>query len=324
MKKQASVWLVATMAFLCLAAGGTVRAAYPEQPINIIVPFTPGGGTDQVSRTLAEGMSKALAANVIVVNKPGAGTVIGTNYVAKSKPDGYNIVMATFAHAANPSLHKTLPFSVEKDFAPIALIGTSPNILVVSAQSPYRSVQDVIKAATANPGKLTYGSFGTGTSAHLAGALFESLAKVRMTHVPYKGASPALTDVIGGQIDMVFSTAASVSQYLRSGQLRALAVTSGQRARALSDIPTIAESGVPGYAAESWYGLLAPAGTPDAVIQALHKAAEQAAASSVFAQRVEPEGIQIYKGPAKDLQDYIDREAKRWRQVVQAAGIKPD
>ncbi|GAB2909706.1 tripartite tricarboxylate transporter substrate binding protein [Paralcaligenes ginsengisoli] len=311
---------------LCLAALSVspANAAFPDRPIDIVVPFSPGGGTDQISRTIADGMSKSLHQTVLVLNKPGAGTIIGTGFVAKSKPDGYTLVMATFAHAVNPSLYKNIPYSTDKDFTPVALIGTSPNVLVVNSHSPYKNVKDIIDYAKANPGKLTFGSYGTGTSAHLAAALFENLAKIKMTHVPYKGSSPAITDLLSGQINMVFSTAASVAQYVNSGQLRAIAVTSKKRSFAFPKVPTIAESGLPGYEAESWYGLLAPAGTPPEVIQKLNAATQQAIKSKAFQQRIEQEGLNAHTGQPQDLQAYISREEKLWHKVVQDAHITLD
>jgi len=252
--------VIAFAAAASLAAGAAL-AAYPDKPIRLVVPFAAGGGTDLIARTLGAGMSKELGQTIIVDNKPGAGTIIGTDAVAKSAPDGYTLVMASFAHAVNPSLQPKLPFDTEKAFTPVALIGRGPNILVVRADSPFKTVKDVIEAAKAKPGKLTYASQGNGTSAHLAGEMFANLAKVQMIHVPYRGAGPAITDLLGGQVDMIFGTAAAVSTFVDSGKLRALGVTTPQRSPALKDIPTIAES-VPGYVVESWYGLYAPAGTP--------------------------------------------------------------
>ncbi len=315
-----NLFAASTLCFMALFAG-PAGAAFPDHPIDIVVPFSPGGGTDQISRSIAEGMSQSLAQPVVVLNKPGAGTIIGTSYVARAKPDGYTLLMATFAHAVNPALHKDLPYSTDQDFAPVALVGTSPNVLVVNSKSPYKTVQGIIDYAKANPGKLTFGSYGTGTSAHLAGALFENIAGIEMTHVPYKGSSPAITDLLGGQIDMVFSTAASVAQYVASGQLRAVAVTSKKRASAYAGVPTIAESGLPAYEAESWYGVFAPKGTPADVIQRLNAAVAQAVKSPAFKQRIEQEGLAPYTGQPQDLQTYVAKEEQRWRKVVQDAHI---
>jgi tripartite-type tricarboxylate transporter receptor subunit TctC len=268
-------------------------------------------------------MAKELGQPIVVDNKPGAGTVIGTDAVAKSAPDGYTIVIATFAHAINPSLQPKLPYSTDTAFAPIVLIGRGPNVLVTRADSALRTVSDVVAAAKANPGKLTYASQGNGTSAHLAGEMFTNLAKVEMTHVPYRGAGPALTDLLGGQVDVIFGTAAAVSQFVGSGKLRAIAVTGVQPSPAFKGVPTIAES-LPGYAVESWYGLYAPAGTPAAVIDRLNAAARKAARSPEFARKVEQEGLVISAGDPAELDRYVRAEEARWRRIVRENGIKPN
>jgi tripartite-type tricarboxylate transporter receptor subunit TctC len=261
---------------------------------------------------------------VIVDNRPGAGTVIGTDNVAKSPPDGYSLLMATFAHAVNPALQSRLPYSTTQSFAPVALVGRSPNVLVVNPGKPFKSVADVLAYARANPGKLTYGSFGNGTSAHLAGELFKSLAKVDMVHVPYKGSSPALTDLLGGQIDLMFTTVASVAQYIKSERLRALSVTSATRSAAYPNLPTIAEAGVPGYAAESWYGIYVPAGTPAPIIARLNQAVHAAVKSESFKSRIEEEGLMVASGPPDELSQYVHAEEARWKRVVTEARIKAD
>ena len=231
------IWVVAALALsAAVALSAPAFAAYPDKPLRVVVPFTPGGGTDIVARHLANGMSKELGQPVVVDNKPGAGTIIGTDAVAKSPPDGYTLLVATFAHAVNPSMQPKLPFAWDKSFAPVILIGRGPNVLVVKADSPYKSVKDVIAAAKANPGKLTYASYGNGTSAHLAGEMFTNLAKVDITHVPYKGAGPAITDVMGGQVDMLFGTAAAVAGFVSNGKLRALGVTSAEKIALASEL----------------------------------------------------------------------------------------
>ncbi len=289
--------------------------------MRIVVPFAPGGGTDLIARTLGAGMSQELGQTVIVENKPGAGTIIGTDLVAKSAPDGYTLVIASFAHAVNPSIHPKLPYSTDKAFAPIVLIGRSPNVLVVKQDSPYKTVQDVIAAARANPRKLTYASQGNATSAHLAGELFRSLANVDLTHVPYRGAGPALTDLLGGQVDMMFATAAAIGAFLDSGKLRALGVTTAERSPALAGVATIAESGVPGYVVESWYGLYAPAGTPPAVIARLNAAARKAVQTEAFHKRVQAEGLVISAGTPAELESYVRSEEARWRKIVKEGNI---
>ncbi len=259
-------------AALLLAAPATdlASASYPDRTIRIVVPLAPGGGTDLISRTLAQEMAKDLGASVIIENKPGAGTIIGSQAVATSEPDGYTLLMGTFANAVNPSLNVKLPYDPHQDFAPVALIARSFNIVVVNPNSAIKSIADLIAAAKAEPNKLSYGTYGNGTSAHLAGELFKSLAKVNLTTVPYKGSAPAITDLVGGQIQVMFTTVASAASLIAGGQLRALAVTSAERSPAFPQLPTVAEAGVPGYVVESWYGLFAPARTPADVVDRLN------------------------------------------------------
>lgn len=314
------VWLALA---LTLSLSTLAHADFPDKPVRLIVPFAPGGGTDLIARTLAGGMQQALGQPVIVENKPGGGTVIGSDMVAKSAPDGYTLVVATFAHAVNPSLLQKLPFDTSKAFAPVILLGRGPNVLVVRAESPYKSVNDVIIAAKANPGKLTYASQGKGTSAHLAGEMFANLAKVEMLHVPYRGAGPAITDLLGGSVDMIFGTAAAVSTFVDAGKLRALGVTSPQPSPALKGVPAIADT-VPGYQTESWYGLYAPAGTPKDVIAKLNAAAAKATQSADFRKKVEQEGLVISAGTPAELDTYVRAEEVRWKKIIKENNIKAD
>jgi tripartite-type tricarboxylate transporter receptor subunit TctC len=302
---------------------GVVFAAYPDKPLRLVVPFTPGGGTDIIARSLGAEMAKELGQPVVIDNKPGAGTVIGTDAVAKSRADGYTLLVATFAHAVNPSLQPKLPYEWDKAFAPVILVGRGPNVLVVRADSTYQSVGDVIAAAKANPGKLTYASFGNGTSAHLAGEMLTNLAKVEMTHVPYKGFGPAMTDVLGGRVDMIFGTAAGVAGFVSNGKVRPIGVTSAQRSPALPGIPAIAES-VPRYRVESWYGIYAPAGTPPDVIAKLNATIGKVARTDEFRKRVEPEGLVISAGSPAELDDFVREEEALWRKIVTENNIRPD
>ena len=318
-RRLLAAFIGATAALASIHTG----AAYPDKPIRLVVPFAPGGGTDTIARTLAAAMSTELGKQIIIDNKPGAGTILGTDAVAKSAPDGYNIVIATFAHAVNPSLVPKLPYAQDKAFAPITLIGKGPNVLVVRADSPYKTVKDIVDAARAKPGTLTYASQGNGTSAHLAGEMLTNLAGIQMTHVPYRGAGPAITDLMGGQVDMIFGTAAAVSPFVQSGKLRAIAVTSPQPSPSLKGIPTIAAT-VPGYAVESWYGLYAPAGTPPDVIQKLSAAAKKAARSPEFAKRIEQEGLEVTASDPAELDRYVKAEEVRWRKIVKENNIKPE
>ena len=317
---RSRAWLLA--AALILSAN-LACAAYPDKPIRLVVPFAPGGGTDLIARTLGFGMSTELGQQVIIDNKPGAGTIIGTDAVAKSAADGYTIVIATFAHAVNPSMMSKLPYAHDKAFTPIMLIGRGPNVLVVRADSPYKSVKDLIAAAKAKPGSLTYASQGNGTSAHLAGEMFTNLAKVEMTHVPYRGAGPAITDLLGGQVDMIFGTAAAISTMVSAGKLRALAVTTPQPVAAFKGVPTIAET-VPGYSVESWYGLYAPAGTAADVIQKLNAAATKAAHMPEFIKKVEQEGLSVVASDPAEFDRYVKGEEARWRKLLKENNIKPD
>src|SRR3954469_21104782 len=279
-------------------------AAYPDRIVKIVVPFAPGGGTDVIARTLAQEMAKDLGATIIIENKPGAGTIIGTQAVAASEPDGYTLLMATFANAVNPSLNSKLPYDPHKDFAAVALIARSFNVVVVNPASPIKSIGDLIATAKADPDKLSYGTYGTGTSAHLAGELFKTMAKVNLTMVPYKGAAPAITDLLGGRIEVMFTTVASAAPLIAGGQLRALAVTSAERSPAFPDLPTVAEAGVPGYSAESWYGLYAPAKTPANIIERLNKSALKALQSEAFKRLSVNEGLVMMGGPPEELDRY--------------------
>jgi len=323
-KPRQLLFALATCALAAVLPYGSAVAGYPERIVKIVVPFAPGGGTDSVTRTLAQEMAKDLGQSVIIENKPGAGTIIGTQAVATSEPDGYTLLMETFANAVNPSLNSKLPYDPHKDFAPVALVARSFNIVVVNAKSSYRSIADLIAAAKAEPDKLSYGTYGTGTSAHLAGELFKSMAKVNLTTVPYKGAAPAITDLLGGQIQVMFTTVASAASLIEGGQLRALAVTSAERSPAFPDVPTVAEAGVPGYSAESWYGLFAPAKTPPQIIDRLNKSAAMAVKSEAFNKLGVNEGLVTVASPPGELDRYVRGEEERWRKVIQDAGIKID
>jgi tripartite-type tricarboxylate transporter receptor subunit TctC len=313
-----AAWLLAAVCPNAAAAG------FPDRIIRIVVPFAPGGGTDVIARTLAQEMAKNLGANIVVENKPGAGTIIGTEAVATSDPDGYTLLMGTFANAVNPSLNAKLPYDPHRAFAAVALIARSFNIVVVNPKSEITGIADLIAAAKADPAKLSYGTYGTGTSAHLAGELFKSLAKVNLTMVPYKGAAPAITDLIGGQIQVMFTTVASAAALIAGGQLRALAVTSAQRSPAFPDLPAVAEAGVPGYSAESWYGLFAPAGTSKDVIDRLNSSAAAAVQSEAFKKLAVNEGLILVARPPEELDRYFRGEEARWRKVIQDAGISSE
>jgi tripartite-type tricarboxylate transporter receptor subunit TctC len=301
---------------------GLAHAEFPDKPVRIVVPFAPGGGTDLIARTLGQGMSQALGQPVVIDNKPGAGTVIGTDLVAKSAPDGYNLVIATLAHAVNPSLLSKLPYNNDTAFAPVSLIGRGPNVLVVRTESPFKTVKDVLDAARSGK-KLTYASQGNGTSAHLAGEMFANLTKLDFLHIPYRGAGPAMVDVLGGQIDMFFGTAAAVGNLVDQGKLRALAVTTPEPSPAFKGVPTVAAS-VPGYAVESWYGFFVRAGTPAPVIAKLNAAVKKAAQNPEFVKKVEQEGLIVTASDPAEFDRYVRAEEARWRKIVKENNIKAD
>lgn len=311
----------ALLAGLAIFAGAA-HAQYPERPVRIIVPFAPGGGTDLIARTLGQGMTQELGQSVIIENKPGAGTVIGTDLAAKSPADGYTLVIATLAHAVNPSLLAKLPYSNDTAFAPVTLVGRGPNVLVVRPDSPYKTVKDILDAVKAGK-NLSYASQGNGTSAHLAGELFNNLAKTQLLHIPYRGAGPAMTDLRGGQVDLFFGTAAAVAGFIAQGTLRAIAVTSPEPSPAFKGVPTIAAT-VPGYSVESWYGFFVPAGTPAPVIAKLNAAIKKASQAPEFLQKVAQEGLTVTASDPAEFDRYVKAEEARWRKVVKENNIKSD
>jgi tripartite-type tricarboxylate transporter receptor subunit TctC len=300
---SARAFIVIAALLIALAPITTpAHAAYPDHLIRIVVPFPPGGGTDIVTRRLGEAMAADLGQPVIIENKPGAGTIIGTAAVATSPPDGYTLLMATFSHAVNPALNSKLPYDTFRAFAPVALVARSFNVVVVNPNLPMRSIQDLIAAAKAKPGSINFGSYGVGTSAHLAGELFKSMAGVDIVHVPYKGAAPAITDLMGGQIQVMFTTVA--------------------RSPVFPDLPTVAESGVPGYVAESWYGLYAPAGTPADVIERLNTSVARAVQSGALKSLEDVEGLTLVAGPPAELDKYVRGEATRWQNLINKSNLK--
>ncbi len=312
---------------LGLAVLGATQAwaqAFPSRPLRLVVPFPAGGGTDTVARAIAEGLGRELGQPVVVENKPGAGTVIGNDFVAKSAPDGHTLLLNTSAVAIVPSLNPKLPYSSETGLAPVMLVGRAPNVAVVRAESPIASAADLLARARAQPGRLSYGSAGNGTSTHLSAELLKVMAKVYITHVPYRGATPMITDLLGGQIELGFGTLPSVAPFLASGKLRALAVTGGKRSALLPQVPTFAEAGVAGYEADGWYGLFAAGGTPVALRSQLHAALRKACDNDAFRKRVAQEGLVLsMEDPDESSKVYRAEEAK-WRQVVKQQGIKAD
>jgi tripartite-type tricarboxylate transporter receptor subunit TctC len=313
---------VACLTLLALAPQSAL-AAYPDRPIRIIVPFAPGGGVDIMARLIGDAMSKDLGEPVIVENKAGAGTITGTMAAASSAPDGYTLLLSSTPLAINPSLYTNLPYDTFKAFTPVALIARSFDIVVVNPEQPFASIQDVIAYARANPGKLNFGSPGIGSSPHLAGEFFKNLAHVDMTHVPYRGSAPAITDLLGGQIQLIFSTVPAAAAYVHGGQLRALAVTSAQRSAAYPDLPTVAEAGVAGFVVEGWYGLSAPTGTAPDVVNVLNASVAKAIRTGVFKTIETNEGLMFAPGTPEDFGRFVLEDAARWQNVVKRANIQP-
>lgn len=289
--------------------------SFPSRTIRVVVPFTPGGGTDVVGRALIEGMQRELGQALIIDNKPGAGTIIGTDIVAKSPADGYTLLLTTSAIAINDSLVKKLPYNTQKDITEVARICSGPNVLVTHPASRFKSVADVIAAAKAAPGTLSYASSGNGSAVHLAGELFKTMARVDITHVPYRGAGPAYTDLIGGQVDLLFGTAGGVAKLVAGGKMRPLGVTSSKRSSAYKDVPTIAET-LPGYEADVWYAMFAPAGTPPAVIASINAAIRNAAETPAYRERLASEGLTVAVNAPEQMTQFMRAEEARWRKVV--------
>lgn len=263
--------LIAAAAACALLPGLAAAQAFPSKPITIIVPFAAGGTTDILARIIAQGMGAGSGQSVVVDNRAGAGGNIGGQVAARAPADGYTLFMGTVGtHAINAALYRKMPFDPVKDFAPLTRVANVPNLLVANPAQPFKTVQELIAYAKANPGKINFGSSGSGSSIHLSGELFKSMAKVDMQHVPYKGSAPAVTDLLGNQIAIMFDNMPSAIQHVRSGKLRAIAVTTAKRSPELPDVPTIAESGVPGYEATSWFGMFAPAATPAPVVAKLN------------------------------------------------------
>lgn len=315
----------------CVAIAGAVvvpgishaEADYPSRPISVVVPYAPGGGTDVVARLVANKMSEKIGVPIVVENRSGAGGAVGTSYVARAKPDGYTILLGTAStHAINPALHTDLSYSPTTDFEPISLLVTVPQVIVVNAQLPYKTLPELIEAMREGDGKTTYGSQGVGGIAHLVGETVNRQANVKSTHVPYKGAAPALQDLVSGNIDVLYDTLPALLPHIESGTIRALAVADDQRLSQLPDVPTTSEAGMPKLQASTWNALFAPKGTPQEAIDLLSKAATEAMQDSELRQRLEAMSAQPVGSGAKELEQYVATEIDKWAEAVRLSGAK--
>lgn len=316
-------WLVAAMAFTCPSIGAA-QTDFPVRPIRLIVPFAPGGGNDLLARYVSGKLNARWGQPVVVENKPGAGGNIGAEFVARSQPDGYTLLLVTNTVTINPYLQKNIPFNVRTDFAPLALLASTPFALVVTPGLPVSTVSELVAHAKAAPGKLSYASTGVGTPHHLGMELFKSLTGTDIVHVPYRGSVPGLTDTATGQTQVMLATINAAMPFLDGKRVRALGVGEKQRIASLPDVPTVIEAGVPGFEVTAWYGVLAPAATPAAIQQKLGEAIQQAARDPEMKEKLGPAGFEVMPDDGAALRRLIDTDLDRWGKVAAQAGIKPE
>ncbi len=297
--------------------------SYPSRPIRIVVPIPTGSGTDSVARLIAKELSERLGRQVFVENRPGAGTIIGNEIVAKAKPDGYTLLMNGAAFTISPAIYRKIPYDAWHDFTPITVAVFTPNVMVVHPSVPAKSVKEIIALARAQPGKILYASGGNGTNSHLAMALFASMAQIRLTHVPYKGSIPGVIDLIAGNVAMTANSMSTIMPHVRAGKLRALGVASARRVAAAPELPTVAEAGVPGYESVQWSGLLAPAGTPQEIIARLHKETIAIVRAPGTRERLASDGSEVIANTPQEFASFLKTELVKWAKVVKATGIEP-
>jgi tripartite-type tricarboxylate transporter receptor subunit TctC len=303
-----------------LPGAAFAQAAYPAKPIRFIMPYPPGGSSEILARPIANELSKTIGQSVFIDYKPGGGSTIGADIVAKSPPDGYNMVMLLTAHAVNASLMPKLPYDTVKDFASITLAATLPLVVVVNAQSNIRNLQDLIAAAKANPGKLNYASAGPGNTSHLAVEYFKTVAGVNLTHVPYKGSGPAITALLGREVDCIFDSLSSSLPQIQGGKFRAIAVSTQKRSKVLPDVPTIIEQGIAGFDVSVWYGIFAAAGTPAPIVQKLNSEIIRAMRAPDAKEKIEAAGYDIVGSTPAELDAHVKAEITRWAKVVKDSG----
>lgn len=309
-----------------LAGLGSAHAAdaWPSKPITLIVPFAAGGTTDILGRIVGQKLSTALGQPVIIDNKAGAGGTLGANVAAHAPGDGNTFFLATIAHAIAPGLYKSLPYEFTRDLTPVGLVGSVPNVLIVNPSVPAKNVQELIAYVKANPGKVNFGSAGPGSTEHLAGELFRSMTHTQITHVPYKGGAPMMSDLIAGQIQMALETSPSAAPHVRAGKVRALAVTSAKRSNAYPGVPTLAEAGVPGYEMTTWFALMAPRGTPAPVIERMHRELQAALQAKDVEAKFADQGVTAGDMTPQQLDAFIRSETAKWAKIVKESGAKAE
>lgn len=312
----------------CAVWGGVAEAAdalsYPARPLRFVVPFTPGAINDYMARTIGQKLGESWGQQVIVDNRPGAGTIIGTDIVAKSAPDGYTLLLASTAFVINVQLYPRLPFDVTRDFAPVIRIGSAPLLLVSSPQLPAKNVQELVALARAKPGQVSYGSTGTGGAAHLMGEIFKSMAGIDIVHIPYKGLAPALTDVIAGRVSFTFGTYLAVNSHIKAGRVKAFAVTSKARSPVTPDLPAIAEAGYPDYDASAWWGIVVPGRTPRAVTGKLNAEIARILNAPQMREQMLAQGVEVAPTTPEQFGRYIASEIAVWGRAVKQSGAKPE
>lgn len=321
--KRFAAGIVAMAAMVC---AGTVSAQdnFPTKPIRMVLPFPPGGVTDLLARALAEKLSPRLGQPVIVDNKPGAGTVLASDFVAKAPADGHTLLLAASSLGTAPLIYDKVSYDAVKSFTPVTQVASVVHVLVVNPALPVKNVKELVDYSRKNPGKLNYSSTGSGTSTHLEGELFKSMGNMFMVHIPYRGSGPALTDLVAGQVNVMFDALGSSGPFIKAGKLRALAVTTAQRSPSIPELPTVAESGLPGYEAMPWLGLVAPAGTPTPVVDRIYKEVHKILQEPEVRERFKGWGLDIIGNSPAEFASFIRKDVEQWSQVIRKANIKAD
>ena len=319
--KLSSLVLAVAAAFIATSA---LAQDYPNKPIRMVLPFPPGGVTDLLARALAEKLAPRLGQPVIVDNKPGAGTVLASDFVARAPADGYTLLMAASSLGTAPLIYEKVGYDALKSFTPVTQVASVVHVVVVNPALPVKSIKELVAYAKANPGKLNYSSTGTGTSTHLEGELLKSMAGVYMVHIPYRGSGPALIDLVGGQVMVMIDALGSSGPFIKAGKLRALAVTTAKRSQSIPELPTVAESGVPGYEAMPWLGLVAPAGTPQVVVDRIHREVAKVLEDPEIRERFKGWGLDIIGNTPAEFTSFLYRDVEQWARVIKSANIKAD